>query len=251
MFREPPSAALKMSTDDARILDTPAAIPQTAEGESSAAGGTSTSWSDLLKLKLNSDEELAAKLQRGNTEALTVLFERYSSLVFRHARRVLKSDTEAEDIVQQVFLDLLRSAQRFDNRRGSFKTWLLMFSYCQTVNRWRQLQSRHYYDSPSLEDIVPEIFKGVQQPSGLHTAEAICLVEQALSLIQPRQRITIELIYYEGLTPEEVAQRTGESVTVVHHNLYRGLDKMRTVLGESRNGPRAFRIRKWGRLSHE
>jgi RNA polymerase sigma-70 factor (ECF subfamily) len=53
------------------------------------------------------------------------------------------------------------------------------------------------------------------------------LVEQVLSALQPRQRRTIELVYYEGLTAEEVSKRTGESVRVVRHNLYRGLEKLR------------------------
>jgi RNA polymerase sigma-70 factor (ECF subfamily) len=188
---------------------------------------------DRLKLNLTSDEELVARLQEGKNDALTVLFERYSVLVFRHARRVLRNDAEAEDLAQQVFLDLLRSVNHFDGEKASFKTWLMMFAYCRIVSRWRQLQSRHYYDSESLEEVLPAILEGAQKPFPFHTAEAICLVEQALGLVQPRQRRTIELIYYEGLTPEEVAQQTGESVSVVRHNLYRGLEKVRSVLGEA------------------
>jgi DNA-directed RNA polymerase specialized sigma24 family protein len=71
------------------------------------------------------------------------------------------------------------------------------------------------------------------QPFPFHGAEAICLVEQALEMIQPRQRRTIELIYYEGLTAEEVAERTGESAPSVRHNLYRGLAKLRAVMQEA------------------
>jgi RNA polymerase sigma-70 factor, ECF subfamily len=56
------------------------------------------------------------------------------------------------------------------------------------------------------------------------------LVEQVLSHLKPRQRRTIELIYYEGLTADEVSLRTGETVRVVRHNLYRGLEKLREAL---------------------
>jgi RNA polymerase sigma-70 factor (ECF subfamily) len=192
-----------------------------------------SSFLDRLKFKLSSDEELAAKLQAGNMAALTVLFERHSPLVFRNARRVLRNDAEAEEIAQQVFLDLIRSVRTFNPRKGTFKAWLLMFAYCRTINRWRQLRSSHFYDSESVEDLLPEIVQGAQRTYPFQTAEAVCLIEQALSMIQPRQRRTVELIYYEGLTPEEVSERTGESVPAVRHNLYRGLEKIRSVLGEA------------------
>jgi RNA polymerase sigma-70 factor (ECF subfamily) len=64
----------------------------------------------------------------GESDALTVLFERHSPLVFRIARRILRNDAEAEDTVQQVFLDVFRSAEQFEPEKGSFRFWLLMFA---------------------------------------------------------------------------------------------------------------------------
>jgi RNA polymerase sigma-70 factor, ECF subfamily len=228
-----------MSSRDARFfVNSPATLEElsVAEGAVGADGALTTSaWSllDRLKLKMSSDEELVAKLQAGHTEVLAILFERHSAVVFRNARRVLRNQAEAEDLVQQVFFDLLRSAHKYDQDKGSFKTWLLMVAYCRTVNRWRQLQASHYYDSANLEDVLPEILQAAQRPFPFHGAEAICLVEEALEMIQPRQRRTIELIYYEGLTAEEVAERTGESTPAVRHNLYRGLAKLRSVMRET------------------
>lgn len=228
-----------MSSRDARFfVNSQATLDQLsiAQGAVCADSAPSTgAWSllDRLKLKMSSDEELVAKLQAGHTEVLAILFERHSALVFRNARRVLRNQAEAEDLVQQVFLDLLRSAHKYDQQKGTFKTWLLMLAYCRTVNRWRQLQANHYYDSANIEDLLPEILQAAQQPFPFHRAEAICLVEQALEMIQPRQRRTIELIYYEGLTAEEVAERTGESTPAVRHNLYRGLAKLRSVMQEA------------------
>src|SRR6266853_610798 len=228
-----------MSSRDARFLvNSPATLEQSsvAQGvvrDDSAASTSAWSLLDRFKLKMSSDEELLAKLQAGHTEALATLFERHSALVFRNACRVLRNEAEAEDLVQQVFFDLLRSAHKYDPEKGSFKTWLLMLAYCRTVNRWRQLQASHYYDSTNLEDVLPEILQAATQPFPFHGAEAICLVEQALEMIQPRQRRTIELIYYEGLTADEVAERTGESTRVVRHNLYRGLAKLRSVMQEA------------------
>src|SRR6266446_6410403 len=75
----------------------------------------------LTTLRILEDDDLVAELASGHHDALTVLFDRHSALVFRIARRILRDDGEAEETVQQVFLDVYRSIAQFDPRRGSFK----------------------------------------------------------------------------------------------------------------------------------
>ena len=187
-----------------------------------------------LRHKLLSDEALVEHLQSGRADALTVLFERHSPLLFAIARRILRNRAEAEDAVQQIFLDVFRSIQQFDPKRGEFKTWLLMFGYQRILNCRRRLVSHRFFDTTSFDELLPAACS--ERPTEYSPAEASVLVEQVLSHLQPRQRRTIELIYYEGLTADEVALRTGETVRVVRHNLYRGLEKLRKALerGESR-----------------
>jgi len=182
------------------------------------------SFLSLLKQKFCSDEELADELQSGNADALAVLFRRHSPLLFGIALRILRNDTEAEDAVQQIFLDVFRSIHQFDAEKGTFKTWLLMFAYHRTFNRRRSQIANHFFDTDPLEESVSGLRAGESERS---TAENSILVAQVLRSLQPRQRRTIELVYYEGLTAEEISSRTGESVRVVRHNLYRGLDKLR------------------------
>ena len=177
-----------------------------------------------LKQHLCSDEDLADQLQSGNAEALAILFKRYSPLVFGISRRVLRNDSEAEDAVQQIFLDVFRSIHQFDPEKGNFKTWLLMFAYHRTFNCRRSQIANRFFETDPLEDGL----SGLQRAAcGQCATENSVLVGQVLKSLQPRQRRTIELVYYEGLTAEEVSLKTGESVRVVRHNLYRGLDKLR------------------------
>jgi RNA polymerase sigma-70 factor (ECF subfamily) len=187
---------------------------------------------DRITFRFKCDEDLAACLHDGQTEAMTVLFERHSALIYGVVWRIVRVTSEAEDVVQQTFLDVFRSIGQFDSRKGPLKSWLLMFAYQRALNRKRDLKARGYYTISSLEDVLPQALTGSARalPSSLNSAEASCLVEQALSTIQPRQRRVIELVYYEGLTSDEVANVTGESVRVVRHNLYRGLEKMRGIL---------------------
>jgi len=185
-----------------------------------------------LRQHLCSDENLADQLQGGNTEALTFLFKRHSPLLFGIARRILRNDSEAEDAVQQIFLDVVRAIHQFDPEKGTFKTWLLMFAYHRTFNCRRSQLANRFFQTDPLQDDLPEL----QMPASAQSVtENSVLVYQVLKCLQPHQRRTIELVYYEGSTAEEISVRTGESVRVVRHNLYRGLDKLRKAFRPERN----------------
>jgi RNA polymerase sigma-70 factor (ECF subfamily) len=209
-------------------LDIQAALASETEADfervSAGPPADEDSFLSLLKQRFCSDEELADQLQSGNADALAVLFRRHSPLLFAIALRILRSETEAEDAVQQIFLDVFRSIHQFDPEKGTFKIWLLMFAYHRTFNNRRSQIANRFFDTDPLEERV----SALRAPEGERsTAENSILVAQVLRSLQPRQRRTIELVYYEGLTAEEVSSKTGESVRVVRHNLYRGLDKLR------------------------
>lgn len=189
-----------------------------------------TSLLSELRQRLLSDEALAENLQSGDADALTVLFERHGPRLLGVARRILRNDAEAEDAVQQVFLDIFRSIQQFDPEKGAFKTWLFMFGYQRIFNCRRSLAANRFFDSDPFDEFLPGLAREPERSSSFSLAETAVLIEQALSSLQPRQRRTIELVYYEGLTAEEVSVRTGETVRVVRHNLYRGLEKLRRAV---------------------
>ncbi|WP_263373883.1 RNA polymerase sigma factor [Granulicella aggregans] len=193
-----------------------------------------TSLIGLVRQRFASDEELAEQLQSGDADALAILFKRHAPLLFGIARRILRNDAEAEDVVQQIFLDVFRSIRQFDSEKGRFKSWLLMFAYQRTFNSRRSQISNKFFVTDPFDDPLVEAGQPGAPEFGRLPIENSILVEQVLSRLQPRQRRTIELIYREGLTAEEVSARTGESVRVVRHNLYRGLEKLRKSFSEQR-----------------
>jgi RNA polymerase sigma-70 factor (ECF subfamily) len=193
----------------------------------SASPASPTALTKVLQT-LRSDEDLAEQLRAGHADPLTTLFKRHNQLVFRIARRILHNDAEAEDTVQQIFLDVFRSIEQFDRQKGTFKTWLLMFAYHRTLNRRRSLLASHFFDTDPLQDFLPELLEcSWSNHTRLHDR---ILIQQVLRNLQPRQRRTVELTYYEGLTAEEISERTGETVRVVRHNLYRGLEALRKAM---------------------
>lgn len=207
----------------ARIPD----FPDTCVPDTPASGSAAVSVLRQLQTRFLSDEALAKEMQDGNAEALTFLFERYAANLFRVAKRILRNEAEAEDAVQQVFLDVFRSIQQFNPEKGSFKTWLMLFAYERIFNCRRSMTARRFFDTDSFDELLTEAFPLMKRCFGCSLPETGVMVEQIMRALQPRQRRTIELIYYEGLTAEEVSTRTGETVRVVRHNLYRGLERIR------------------------
>jgi RNA polymerase sigma-70 factor, ECF subfamily len=194
------------------------------------------------KLKDLPDEQLMEHLQAGHGDALAVLFDRYHRLVLSIALKIVKDAAEAEDVLQNVFLEIFRTAAQFDPARGTTKTWLLQYAYHRSLNRKQQLTVRHFYHRENSDDV--ETFMPAQTNSVIgrfSSEETKHLVRQGLASLNHRQRQVLELASFGGLSMNEIAEKTGESLSNVRHYYYRGLKKMRALitgkeLGGNRHG---------------
>jgi RNA polymerase sigma-70 factor (ECF subfamily) len=101
---------------------------------------------DFRELGKLADEQVMAHLKAGHGDALAVLFDRYQRLIFKVALKILRDPGEAEDVMQSVFLEIMRVAPQFDPQRGSTKVWLLQYAYHRSMNRRQLLIVRHFYD---------------------------------------------------------------------------------------------------------
>jgi RNA polymerase sigma-70 factor (ECF subfamily) len=192
-----------------------------------------TSWSELREA---SDAELGRQLVLGNHDALAILVDRYQRLVFSVAARIVKDEGEAEDVVQIVFLDLLRNMAKFDPARGTLKMWVLQYAYSRSMNRRRHLECKQFYSRVELEEIDPAAHStGLVQANRLSSGEASRLLEQAMVTLSPAQRKAIELCYFEGMKVQEAAAKTGQTQQSVHHHYYRGMLKIRAFLQAARS----------------
>jgi RNA polymerase sigma-70 factor (ECF subfamily) len=185
-------------------------------------------YSALVELD---DESLMLHLQMGNFDALAVLYDRHHGLVMNIALRILRDSGEAEDLMQSVFLEIMRSAAQFDPARGTTKVWLLQFAYHRSFNRRHYLSLRGLYDhlEEPREAYVSSYGHG---PESYAVTESSHLVKEALASLKGPQRKILELAFFEGLTMREISERTGDSFDSVRHNYYRGLEKLRSLLCE-------------------
>ncbi len=182
-------------------------------------------------LQESSDEQLMIHLQAGHHDALAVIVDRYQRLVWSVAKRIVHDGGEAEDVVQIVFLELFKKVDLFDPGRGTLKVWLLQLAYTKSINRRYHLQRRQFYDQTEVNEGEVALFvRQVASPFRLSTGETSRLVSEVLATLKPDQRTAVELISFEGLTFEELATKTSETVSNAKHHYYRGMMKLREFL---------------------
>jgi RNA polymerase sigma-70 factor, ECF subfamily len=190
---------------------------------------------DLAKL---TDDQLMAHLSLGCNDALAVLFDRYHRLVFSIALRIVRDNGEAEDVVQNVFLDVFRSVGQFNPAKGSAKVWILQYAYHRALNRQRHLNARKFYSQESIDENDPEVLEVNSWYTCYTKNELRRLVNRGLAMLGQRERQVIELAAYEGLSMREIADSTGETLVNVRHHYYRGLHKLRSLVESAAPKPK-------------
>jgi RNA polymerase sigma-70 factor (ECF subfamily) len=165
-------------------------------------------------------EALLRRLAAGDQAALGAFYDLYAGLANGLALRILRDTSEAEDVVQEVFVQVWRQADRFDPRRGSPEAWLCTITRTRALDRLRRRASRR-------EEPGDTITATTEAP---RTEEALA-VRRALEGLSPDQRRALELAYYEGLTQSEIAARLGEPLGTIKTRIRTAMIRLRDVLG--------------------
>lgn len=175
-----------------------------------------------------SDAELLGDICADRPEALTPLFERYVRLVTRIAHRILRDRAEAEDVTQEIFLEIYRKAHLFSAERGSVRVWLLQYAYHRALRRKAVLRRRAAYRGEQIDLLDARV---PPRAPRLSPDECRWILHSAFDQLPSRQRVTLELTCFEDLPLREVAQRLGVSLGRTRHYYYRGLERLRRWAG--------------------
>lgn len=171
------------------------------------------------------DEALASELKNGNADALTALFDRYSGAVFGISHAILRDRAEAEETVQQVFIEVYETIGQFDETKGGLRAWLLKKAEFRAIDQQRRLRTQGIYRWVQIEDQGRE--DGITQAFHLSDQEISHFVNALLRTLTPRQQRVIELSFFKGLTLEEVGAEASETPSAVRRLFYGGLRKLR------------------------
>jgi RNA polymerase sigma factor (sigma-70 family) len=179
-----------------------------------------------------SDSELMTVIADGDMGALGELYDRFAPIAFGLALRVLGDRGLAEDAVQDAFLSVWRSAESFDGRQGSARSWTLMLVHRRAVDLVRRNQRLVPQDSPEPTD-----------PVGPSHAECTALdaarrsVQAALASLPAKQRKVLDLAYYGGYTQQEIATSLRIPIGTVKSQTFQALRRLQLLLAPAGNLP--------------
>jgi RNA polymerase sigma-70 factor (ECF subfamily) len=182
------------------------------------------------------DENLIARASDGDKEALSLLFRRYARCVRAVGQRILRDKSEADDLVQDVFLYIHRKSELFDVGKGSARSWIFQIAYTQAFLRRRQLKCRGLYASviaDNLREIEPWAPSGADYDRTVEGLFGRNGWRRILESLNEEQRETLRLHFFEGYTFAEIAERLGQSFANVRNHHYRGLERLRKHLAEN------------------
>jgi RNA polymerase sigma-70 factor (ECF subfamily) len=176
------------------------------------SGETTTDWS------------LLARIGQRDEEALSALYDRYSGLVFSEAKRILRDTGAAEEILQDLFYQVWRTAERFDPAKGSLAGWLLVAARNRAISRLRRKSAKNEeFDE-----------KGVTLKIDVesYAAQSLLLdkVRAVMGNLPENQREALECAYFEGMSHTEIAEKTGQPLGTVKTRIRSAMEALKKVL---------------------
>ena len=175
------------------------------------------------------DEDLIARLKQEDKTALGLLFYRYSRLLLGVAQRILRDTSEAEDLVQDVFLQIQRKCGVFDSSKSSGRSWIIQMAYKRALDRRRYLTTRQFYKHEKVEPDDRHCSRMLTSEND-YSAETVYGrngLTKVLGALSDDQRETLRLHFFEGYSLAEIGTQLGQPLGNIRHHYYRGLDKLR------------------------
>lgn len=154
------------------------------------------------------DARLLASIRRGDAGAMTVLYDRYSKIVYSVSLRVLRDPASAEDVLQEIYMQIWRNPESFVAARGSLGGWLAVVARNRSIDALRRRRPTEQVENvvlPSSTDLAAE-------------AERNMMMQRArvvVGTLPLEQRKTLEMAFFDGLTHSEIAEMTGEPLGTV------------------------------------
>ncbi|HSE41074.1 MAG TPA: sigma-70 family RNA polymerase sigma factor [Acidobacteriota bacterium] len=171
------------------------------------------------------DNELIQRIKSRDKQAFDLFYDRYAQIIFSLCVRILRDTGEAEDVLQEIFVQIWKEAERFDASRASVKTWLFTIARSRSLDRYRSRKTM----KQRFEDGSSEELHQISSNEDLQSRSVLQqYVANALQQLTKEQKIVLELCYYRGLTQEEIAEMLGEPLGTIKSRIRAALLKLRS-----------------------
>jgi RNA polymerase sigma-70 factor (ECF subfamily) len=172
-----------------------------------------------------SDAALIRRIGLRDQSALAELYDRYAGMLSAVLNRILRDTQAAEEILQDIFYQLWRTASNFDPSRGSLGGWLVVIARNRAISRLRKPNPSGGEEISENTVVVP-----VNLESMVAQQELLGRVKGALDALPEEQRVVLELAYFEGMTHSEIARHTGDPLGTVKTRLRTAVETLKRTL---------------------
>ena len=174
---------------------------------------------------------LLKRTGEGDRASFELLYERYSGVLFSTAFRILNDQTAAEDVLQDVFIQIWEKAPLYDPTRGKPLTWAVTMTRNKAIDRLRSQQRRNRLkDEMEAQASVFEEFSDRSSLDEVQSGERGELIRQAVRQLSKEQRKAIELAFFSGMSQSEIAEELGEPLGTVKARIRRGMMKLKEII---------------------
>ena len=181
-----------------------------------------------VELAALGDAPLVTAIGRFSEEALAEAYRRHSGAVYGLARRILRDETFAEEITQEVFLRLWNNPEKFDAERGTLRSYLLAHAHGRSIDVIRAESARRTREDNDAR-LTPKEGQNVEEE--VWEMALADTIKEALSTLGESERRPIELAYFGGHTYREVAEMIGQPEGTVKSRIRSGLKRLKVSLG--------------------
>jgi len=173
--------------------------------------------------EVTKDAALVLRLRAGDESAMEQLYDRYSGIVYSVALRVLNDTGAAEDVLQEVFLQLWRNPGVFDSGRGSLGAWLAVIARNRAIDAVRKRKPE-----TEVENVILSVDCDLESETGRKVSNE--KARTALANIPAEQRKALEMAFFQGLTHMEIAAKTGEPLGTIKTRIRAALIALRKAM---------------------
>jgi len=175
---------------------------------------------------------LMERITRRERAAFEELYARYVNILYATALKFVREESDAQDVVQDVFIQVWDKAKMYDPSKGKPLTWVLTLVRNRSIDRIRAIQRRaRLRDEFEAETVTDESAWARESLSRVEAGEQGRTLRAAVNQLSPQQRKVIELAYFGGLTQIEIAEKLGEPLGTVKARARRGLLKLKEMIG--------------------
>lgn len=176
------------------------------------------------------DSTLIERMMTGDESALSTIYDRYSAMLFGMLTRILDDRQAAEEVLQDLFLQLWRNAGQFDASRGALPAWLMVIGRNRAISRLRGRRDRELLEEQE-GDFANTFVSSQNIEDEAARSELAQSLKAALGKLPAEQRQSLELAYFQGMTQSEIATKTGAPLGTVKTRMRTAMQSLRQILG--------------------